>query len=234
MLEVKNISAYYEDAQALEDVSLQMPFNGITALLGPNAAGKSTTLRVISGLIPAKTGTITFNGQSVHKLTAQQRVRLGIVHVPEGRKLFGSLTVEENLILGGYTTRKDRKTQSRLDAIYDHFPRLAERRNQEAGLMSGGEQQMCAVGRGLMSEPKALMIDEMSLGLAPVIVTQMFSIVKDIAASGVGVLLVEQHVKNALEVADFATIIDGGISRVSGTAAELRESDIVRESYLGT
>lgn len=234
MLEVKNISAYYGDAQALEDVSLQMPFNGITALLGPNAAGKSTTLRVISGLIPAKTGTITFNGQSVHKLTAQQRVRLGIVHVPEGRKLFGSLTVEENLILGGYTTRKDRKTQSRLDAIYDHFPRLAERRNQEAGLMSGGEQQMCAVGRGLMSEPKALMIDEMSLGLAPVIVTQMFSIVKDIAASGVGVLLVEQHVKNALEVADFATIIDGGISRVSGTAAELRESDIVRESYLGT
>ena len=234
MLEVKNISAYYGDAQALEDVSLQMPFNGITALLGPNAAGKSTTLRVISGLIPAKTGTITFNGQSVHKLTAQQRVRLGIVHVPEGRKLFGSLTVEENLILGGYTKRKDRKTQSRLDGIYDHFPRLAERRNQEAGLMSGGEQQMCAVGRGLMSEPKALMIDEMSLGLAPVIVTQMFAIVKDIAASGVGVLLVEQHVKNALEVADFATIIDGGISRVSGTAAELRESDIVRESYLGT
>lgn len=233
MLEVKNISAYYGDAQALENVSLQMPFNGITALLGPNAAGKSTTLRVISGLIPARTGDIQFNGQSILKLSPQQRVQLGIVHVPEGRKLFGSLTVEENLILGGYTTRKDRKMQSRLDAIYDHFPRLAERRSQEAGLMSGGEQQMCAVGRGLMAEPKALLIDEMSLGLAPVIVTQMFSIVKDIAATGVGVLLVEQHVKNALEVADFATIIDGGYTRVSGTAAELRESDVVRESYLG-
>lgn len=233
MLEVKNISAYYGDAQALEDVSLQMPFNGITALLGPNAAGKSTTLRVISGLIPAKTGDIQFNGQSVLRLSPQQRVRLGIVHVPEGRKLFGSLTVEENLILGGYVTRKDSKMQSRLDAIYDHFPRLAERRNQEAGLMSGGEQQMCAVGRGLMAEPKALLIDEMSLGLAPVIVTQMFSIVRDIASTGVGVLLVEQHVKNALEVADFATIIDGGKTRVTGTAADLRESDLVRESYLG-
>ncbi|MDO2934686.1 ABC transporter ATP-binding protein [Paeniglutamicibacter sulfureus] len=233
MLEVKNISAYYGDAQALEDVSLQMPFNGITALLGPNAAGKSTTLRVISGLIPAKTGDIQFNGQSVLRLSPQQRVRLGIVHVPEGRKLFGSLTVEENLILGGYVTRKDSKMQSRLDAIYDHFPRLAERRNQEAGLMSGGEQQMCAVGRGLMAEPKALLIDEMSLGLAPVIVTQMFSIVRDIASTGVGVLLVEQHVKNALEVADFATIIDGGQTRVTGTAADLRESDLVRESYLG-
>ncbi|WP_411730482.1 ABC transporter ATP-binding protein [Paeniglutamicibacter sp.] len=233
MLEVKNISAYYGDAQALEDVSLQMPFNGITALLGPNAAGKSTTLRVISGLIPAKTGDIQFKGQSILRLSPQQRVRLGIVHVPEGRKLFGSLTVEENLILGGYVNRKDNKMQSRLDAIYDHFPRLAERRNQEAGLMSGGEQQMCAVGRGLMAEPKALMIDEMSLGLAPVIVTQMFAIVKDIASTGVGVLLVEQHVKNALEVADFATIIDGGQTRVSGTAADLRESDLVRESYLG-
>lgn len=233
MLEVKNISAYYGDAQALEDVSLTMPFSGVTALLGPNAAGKSTTLRVISGLIPAKTGDIQFNGQSILRLSPQQRVSLGIVHVPEGRKLFGSLTVEENLVLGGYIQRKDRKTQSRLDGIYDHFPRLAERRNQEAGLMSGGEQQMCAVGRGLMAEPKALMIDEMSLGLAPVIVTQMFGIVKDIASTGVGVLLVEQHVKNALEVADFATIIDGGQTRVTGTAADLRESDIVRESYLG-
>lgn len=233
MLEVKNISAYYGDAQALEDVSLSLPAHGVTAFLGPNAAGKSTTLRVVSGLIPAATGTIEFEGQDITKTPPQERVAMGIVHVPEGRRLFNTMTVEDNLILGGYSQRKDRKTTERLNEIYDHFPKLAERRKQEAGLMSGGEQQMCAVGRGLMANPKVLMIDEMSLGLAPVIVKQMFSIVRDIAATGMSVLLVEQHVKNALEVADFGTIIDGGVTRVSGSAAELRESDVVRESYLG-
>ncbi|CAN7480815.1 ABC transporter ATP-binding protein [Pseudarthrobacter oxydans] len=233
MLEVKNISAYYGDAQALEDVSLNLPAHGVTAFLGPNAAGKSTTLRVVSGLIPAATGTIEFEGRDITTTPPQERVAMGIVHVPEGRRLFNTMTVEDNLILGGYTRRKDRKTTERLNEIYDHFPKLAERRNQEAGLMSGGEQQMCAVGRGLMANPKVLMIDEMSLGLAPVIVKQMFAIVRDIAATGMSVLLVEQHVKNALEVADYATIIDGGITRVAGSAAELRESDVVRESYLG-
>lgn len=233
MLEVKNISAYYGDAQALEDVSLSLPAHGVTAFLGPNAAGKSTTLRVVSGLIPAATGTIEFEGRDITHTSPQERVSMGIVHVPEGRRLFNTMTVEDNLVLGGYTQRKDRKTAARLGEIYDHFPKLAERRNQEAGLMSGGEQQMCAVGRGMMAGPKVLMIDEMSLGLAPVIVKQMFAIVKDIAATGMSVLLVEQHVKNALEVADFGTIIDGGITRATGTAAELRTSDVVRESYLG-
>ncbi|MGP9783139.1 branched-chain amino acid ABC transporter ATP-binding protein [Arthrobacter sp. MYb224] len=233
MLEVMNISAYYGDAQALEDVTLSLPAHGVTAFLGPNAAGKSTTLRVVSGLIPAATGTIEFEGRDITGTSPQERVAMGIVHVPEGRRLFNTMTVEDNLILGGYTKRKDRKTAARLDEIYDHFPKLAERRKQEAGLMSGGEQQMCAVGRGMMAGPKVLMIDEMSLGLAPVIVKQMFAIVKGIAATGMSVLLVEQHVKNALEVADFGTIIDGGITRATGTAAELRESDVVRESYLG-
>ncbi|WOO96846.1 ABC transporter ATP-binding protein [Micrococcus terreus] len=234
MLEVKNISAFYGDAQALEDVSLGLTAHGVTALLGPNAAGKSTTLRVISGTVEARSGTVTFEGHDITTMHPADRVHEGIVHVPEGRRLFNSMTVEDNLILGGYSKRKDRKNSQKLNDVYDLFPRLAERRQQEAGLMSGGEQQMCAVGRGLMADPKVLMIDEMSLGLAPVIVSQMFGIVRDIADTGMTVLLVEQHVKNALDVADFATIIDGGRTRISGTAEEMRNSDIVRESYFGS
>lgn len=234
MLDVKNISAFYGDAQALEDVSLSLEANCVTALLGPNAAGKSTTLRVISGTVAAASGSVSLNGVDITTRPPAERVHQGIVHVPEGRRLFGSLTVEDNLILGGYSQRKDRRTNERLGRVYDLFPKLAERRKQESGLMSGGEQQMCAVGRGLMADPKILMIDEMSLGLAPVIVTQMFQIVRDIADTGMTVLLVEQHVKNALEAADFATIIDGGRTRISGSADELRNSDIVRESYFGS
>lgn len=233
MLEVRNVSAYYGDAQALEDVSLQLPDSGVVALLGPNAAGKSTTLRVISGIVPAATGSVSFNGRDINALTPQERVAMGIVHVPEGRKLFGTLSVEDNLILGGYPRRKDRKTIQRLEKVYDRFPKLKERRNQDAGLLSGGEQQMVAVGRGLMAEPKILMIDEMSLGLAPLIVTQMFDMVREIASEDMCVLLVEQHVQNALKVAASGIIIDGGKTRVSGTADELSESQLVRESYLG-
>lgn len=233
MLEVKNISSYYGDAQALEDVSLTLGKSGVVALLGPNAAGKSTTLRVISGILPAASGSIIFDGQNITKASPQARVDLGLVHVPEGRKLFGTLSVEDNLILGGYSRRKDRKTSARLDGVYDRFPTLRDRRDQDAGLLSGGEQQMVAMGRGLMSEPKVLMIDEMSLGLAPMVVKQMFSLVREIASADMCVLLVEQHVQNALAVADHGFIIDGGITRVSGTAQELMDSALVRESYLG-
>ncbi|WPU11062.1 ABC transporter ATP-binding protein [Pseudarthrobacter oxydans] len=233
MLEVKNISAFYGDAQALENVNLTLGKSGIVALLGPNAAGKSTTLRVISGIVPAASGTVHFEGEDITAASPQDRVGLGIVHVPEGRKLFGTLSVEDNLILGGYSRRKDRKTTARLDGIYDRFPRLRERRFQDAGLLSGGEQQMVAVGRGLMSEPKLLMIDEMSLGLAPMIVKQMFSLVQEIATGNMCVLLVEQHVQNALAVADHGFIIDGGVTRVSGPVHELLSSTLVRESYLG-
>lgn len=233
MLDVANICAFYGDAQALEDVSLHLESHAITALLGPNAAGKSTTLRVISGTVAASSGSVSLYGDDITNLRPADRVDRGVVHVPEGRRLFGSMSVEDNLILGGYSRRKDRQTGQRLEKVYGLFPRLAERRRQEAGLMSGGEQQMCAVGRGLMAEPQVLMIDEMSLGLAPVIVTQMFEIVRKIADSGTTVLLVEQHVKNALEIADYATIIDGGRTRVSGTAEELRNSDVVRDSYFG-
>ena len=233
MLEVQNISAYYGDAQAIEDVSLTLPDSGITAFLGPNAAGKSTTLRVISGLLKAANGKVIFNGEDITHAPAKRRVEMGIVQVPEGRKLFGSMSVEDNLLLGGFVSRGDGNSQARLDEVYHHFPRLLERRKQEAGLLSGGEQQMVAIGRGLMANPKVLMIDEMSLGLAPVIVEQMFALVRDIATENMSVLLVEQHVQNALEVAAHGTIIEGGHSRLSGTARELLDSDVVRESYFG-
>lgn len=233
MLKVKNISAYYGDAQALEDVSLAVSESGVVALLGPNAAGKSTTLRVISGILPAASGTVSFNGEDITAASPQERVEMGLVHVPEGRKLFGTLSVEDNLLLGGFSGRKDRKTGSRLERVYERFPKLKERRHQDAGVLSGGEQQMVAVGRGLMAQPKVLMIDEMSLGLAPLIVKQMFSLVQEIASEGVSVLIVEQHVQNALAVSHHGFIIEGGITRVSGTAQELMESALVRESYLG-
>lgn len=233
MLEVQHISAFYGDAQAIEDVSLTLPDSGITAFLGPNAAGKSTTLRVISGLLKAATGKIIFNGEDITNAPVRRRVELGIVQVPEGRKLFGSMSVEDNLLLGGFVSRGDGNAQSRLDEVYHHFPRLLERRKQEAGLLSGGEQQMVAIGRGLMANPKVLMIDEMSLGLAPVIVEQMFALVREIATADMTVLLVEQHVQNALEVSEHGTIIEGGQSRLSGTARELLDSDVVRESYFG-
>lgn len=233
MLEVQNISAYYGDAQAIEDVSLTLPDRGITAFLGPNAAGKTTTLRVISGLLKAASGKVLFNGEDITEASSKRRVEMGIVQVPEGRKLFGSMSVEDNLLLGGFVSHKDKKSQERLDYVYSHFPRLLERRKQEAGLLSGGEQQMVAIGRGLMANPKVLMIDEMSLGLAPVIVEQMFKLVTEIATGDMSVLLVEQHVQNALEVAARGTIIEGGKSRLDGTARELLDSDVVRESYFG-
>ncbi|WP_104081443.1 ABC transporter ATP-binding protein [Cryobacterium sp. Y11] len=233
MLKVEGLAAFYGESQALENVSFELPDNGVTALLGANAAGKTTTLRVVSGVLPARRGTVTFNGVNITKATPEERVRLGIVHVPEGRRLFGTLSVEENLLLGGYSKRKDGNSKERLDRIYSMLPKLAERRTQLAGTLSGGEQQMCAVGRGLMSEPTVLMIDEMSLGLAPVIVSQMFSFVKEIAARGVSVLLVEQQVQHALQAADRATIIDRGVTTHSGTSEEIRNDPKVREAYLG-
>lgn len=233
MLKVEGLAAYYGDFQALENVSFELPDSGVTALLGANAAGKTTSLRVISGVLPATAGTISLDGEDITQASSEERVRRGIVQVPEGRKLFGTLSVEENLLLGGFSRRKDGKSRERLDRIYSMLPKLAERRTQLAGSLSGGEQQMCAVGRGLMSDPSILMIDEMSLGLAPVIVTQMFGFVKDIAAEGVSVLLVEQHVQHALQAADRAIIMEKGVTTHSGTSEEIRNDPKVREAYLG-
>jgi branched-chain amino acid transport system ATP-binding protein len=234
MLKVNNLEAYYGDFQALEDVSLQLEDQGIVALLGANAAGKSTTLRVISGVLSARAGTIEFNGEDLTKVSPEGRASMGIAHVPEGRKLFGSLSVEENLMLGGYPARKDRKNAERLDQVYELLPKLKERAKQQSGSLSGGEQQMCAIGRGLMSNPKVLMIDEMSLGLAPVIVQQLFGFVKEISATGVAVLLVEQQVQHALKTADNAVVIEKGRTVYQGTAAETRKNDAIREAYLGS
>ena len=233
MLQVEGLVAYYGDFQALENVSFTLPDSGVTALLGANAAGKTTTLRVISGVLPARQGKITYNGEDITGLTSEARVQRGIVQVPEGRRLFATLSVEENLMLGGFQRRKDKKNKQRLDRVYAMLPRLEERRGQMAGSLSGGEQQMCAVGRGLMADPTVLMIDEMSLGLAPVIVSQMFSFVKEIAAEGVSVLLVEQQVQHALQAADEATIIEKGVTTHSGTSEEIRNDPKVREAHLG-
>lgn len=233
MLQVESLAAYYGEFQALEDVTFTLPDSGITALLGANAAGKTTTLRVISGVLPAREGKVTFNGEDITGLSSEARVQRGIVQVPEGRRLFATLSVEDNLLLGGFQRRKDKKSKQRLDRVYTMLPRLAERRGQLAGSLSGGEQQMCAVGRGLMADPSVLMIDEMSLGLAPVIVSQMFDFVKEIAAEGVSVLLVEQQVQHALQVADEATIIEKGVTTHSGTSEAIRNDPKVREAYLG-
>lgn len=233
MLKVENLEAYYGDFQALEDVSLEIPGKGVLALLGANAAGKTTTLRVISGVLPARSGKVFFEGEDISKVSAEKRAAMGIAHVPEGRKLFGTLTVEENLRLGGYPARKDKKTNERLDYVYNLLPRLKERMNQQSGTLSGGEQQMVAIGRGLMANPKLLMIDEMSLGLAPVIVKQLFAFVKDIAATGLAVLLVEQQVQHALDTADNAVIIEKGRDVYTGTAAETKANDSIRDAYLG-
>ena len=233
MLQVEGLVAYYGDFQALENVTFTLPDSGITALLGANGAGKTTTLRVISGVLPAREGKITFNGEDITGLSSEARVQRGIVQVPEGRRLFATLSVEENLMLGGYQRRKDKKNKARLDRVYTMLPRLAERRGQLAGSLSGGEQQMCAVGRGLMADPSVLMIDEMSLGLAPVIVTQMFEFVKEIATEGVSVLLVPPRVQHALQAANEATIIEKGVTTHSGTSDEIRNDPKVREAYLG-
>lgn len=233
MLQVRNLNAYYGEFQALEDVSLDLPDKGITALLGANAAGKTTTLRVISGVLPLRSGSVFHDGEDLSKESPAARVARGIVHVPEGRMLFGTLTVEENLLVGGYSKRKSKDYRKNLDRVYDMLPQLAERRSQMAGSLSGGEQQMCAVGRGLMAGPRILMIDEMSLGLAPVVVKQMFDFVRDIAQEGVSVLLVEQQVQHALHIADYAVIIEKGLMNRSGTAEELRNDPKIREAYLG-
>jgi len=233
MLQVRNLKAYYGEFQALEDVSLELPDHGVTALLGANAAGKTTTLRVISGVLPLRSGFVFHDGEDLSKKSPAARVARGIVHVPEGRMLFGTLTVEENLLVGGYSKRKSKDYRKNLDRVFDMLPQLAERRDQMAGSLSGGEQQMCAVGRGLMAEPRILMIDEMSLGLAPVVVKQMFDFVREIAREGVSVLLVEQQVQHALQVADCAVIIEKGMTTRSGTSEELRADPKIREAYLG-
>jgi branched-chain amino acid transport system ATP-binding protein len=233
VLEIENIDVFYGDLQALKGESLEVPEGNVVALLGPNGAGKTTTLRAISGLVPVRSGRITLDGKEIHSLSPPEVVDSGVAHVPEGRKLFGALSVRENLELGAYTPRARSSLSESLERVFALFPELKGRQGQLAGSLSGGEQQMCAIGRGLMAKPRLIMIDEMSLGLAPLIVQKMFDNVREIAESGVTVLLVEQHINRALELADRAYVLEEGSIALSGPADEMAENEHVRKLYLG-
>jgi len=233
VLELSSVRAGYGTFQALFDVSLQVRQGEAVAVIGPNGAGKTTLMRVVSGMIRPTAGAITMEGVDLVATRAHRIIELGMAHVPESRRLFAGMTVEENLKMGGFMAAARPKFRQRLDFVYELFPRLRERRRQRAGSMSGGEQQMCAIGRALMSEPRLLLLDEPSAGLAPVIVEMVFDLVKRIRAGGVTVLIVEQNVQQVLRVVDRAYLLKAGSIRASGPAAELLASDSIREAYLG-
>jgi len=233
VLRVENVSVYYRDVQALRDVSLGVLDGKVVGLLGPNAAGKSTTLRAISGMIKVRSGNILLDDRPIHNQPAYQIVEKGVIHIPEGRGLFSTLTVQENLELGAYTAQARKSLRDSLGKAFSLFPRLEERRQQMAGSLSGGEQQMCAIARGLMAKPRILMIDEMSLGLAPRLVQSMFEIVRQIAQSGFTVLLVEQQIHRTLRLADSAFILENGRTVLSGKTSELIDHEHVKRVYLG-
>jgi branched-chain amino acid transport system ATP-binding protein len=233
MLELTAVRAGYGSFQALFDVSLEVRGGEAVAVIGPNGAGKTTLMRVISGLIRPTAGSIVMEGADLLGTPAHKIVEIGIAHVPESRRLFPRMTVEENLRMGGFIPAARPKFRQRLDFVYELFPRLRERRRQLAGTMSGGEQQMCAIGRALMSEPKLLLLDEPSAGLAPLVVEQVFELVKRIRGMGLTVLIVEQNVQQVLRVVDRAYLLKTGSIRAGGAAADLLESDSIREAYLG-
>lgn len=231
MLKIENLSVNYGGIEAVRDISFEVPEGAIITLIGANGAGKSTTLRAIAGLLKPKSGSITYNGEELIGKPTDQIVSRGITLVPEGRRVFPDMTVLENLKIGAYL-RKDNLTED-IRWVYDLFPRLEERSWQAAGTLSGGEQQMLAVGRALMSKPKVIMMDEPSLGLAPIIVQGIFDIIKEINRQGVTVLLIEQNANMALKIADLAYVLETGNITMSGTGAELLANEKVREAYLG-
>jgi branched-chain amino acid transport system ATP-binding protein len=233
MLQAKKIQSGYGDIQVLWDVSFSVDMGEIVVILGANGSGKTTILRTISGIIPLWSGDILYEGKSIAKLSPAMRVELGIIQVPEGRKLFPDMTVEENLIVGSLSTHAKPKRKQNLEWCYELFPRLKERRKQMAGTLSGGEQQMCAIARGLMANPKILMLDEPSLGLAPIIVHNLFGIIKKINEEGVTILLVEQNVKQSLDISHKAYIIENGKIVKYGISAHLKEDPAIKEAYLG-
>jgi branched-chain amino acid transport system ATP-binding protein len=233
LLEVDSLEVAYGEVQVIWAISFTVARGEIVTLIGPNGAGKTTTLRAVSGLLTPRAGRIRFRGTDLAGRPAHEIVRRGVIQVPEGRKLWPRMTVEENLLLGAFAPRARGMARQRLDRVYALFPRLKARRRQLAGTLSGGEQQMCAIGRGLMSEPELLMFDEPSLGLAPLLVDELFARIADIAGGGVTILLVEQKVAHALEIADRGYILETGRTVLSGTGKELREDEYVQRSYLG-
>ena len=233
MLRLEGVDAFYGDLQALFGVSLEVPAGGIFALVGANAAGKSTTLRVISGLVAPRHGRVLFDGEDLARVPAARRVDLGIVQVPEGRRLFPFMTVTENLLLGAHTRRARTERHVTLSYVYRLFPVLQERAAQLAGSLSGGEQQMCAIGRALMARPKMLMLDEPTLGLAPVLVGRIFETVRTINTDGVTVLLVEQNVRQALTLATRACVLESGKLVLQGAGRQLLGDERLKRAYLG-
>jgi branched-chain amino acid transport system ATP-binding protein len=232
LLEVKDVRSGYGAVEILRGVGMQLHAGELVALLGSNGAGKTTLNNVLSGVLPAWTGQVHFDGQLLTGQSYTQVVRAGLIHVPEGRKIFPNLSVLENLQLGAYTRARARREQN-LETVLDTFPRLKERLSQLAGTMSGGEQQMLAIGRGMMAEPKLLILDEPSLGLSPLLVEELFGLIQKLRASGLTILLVEQNVGLSLEIADRAYVMENGSIRFSGTAQELLASDSLRQAYLG-
>jgi branched-chain amino acid transport system ATP-binding protein len=233
VLKVERIDVFYGDLQVLWDVSFEVNKGEIVVLLGANGAGKSTTLKTISSLLKPERGSISFEGARLDQVPAHQIIEFGVAHVPEGRRLFPEMTVEENLITGALKSEAKIKRNDTMKWVYELFPRLHERRKQNAGTLSGGEQQMLAVGRGLMSLPRLLMFDEPSLGLAPILVSEIFQMVKAINKEGVTVLLVEQNVKHTLAMCDRAYILENGRITMTGTSKELLNNDHIKQAYLG-
>ena len=231
MLKIENIDVYYGAIHAVKNVSFQVGEGEIVALIGANGAGKSTILKTISGLMHPRSGSITFCDQNITHTEAYKLLRTGLAHVPEGRRIFLEMTVQENLEMGAYI--KKSVSQEDLEMVFNYFPRLKERRKQIAGTLSGGEQQMLAMSRALMSHPKLMMLDETSMGLAPIIVDQVFGIIKELHKSGTTILLVEQNARKALQIADRAYVLETGSITLSGTGPELAKSDAVRKAYLG-
>ena len=233
MLEIKDINVYYGAIHALKGINLTVNDGELVSLVGANGAGKTTVLHTISGLLHASTGEILLDGKNLQKVPAHSIIEMGLAHVPEGRHIFSRMTVEENLRMGAYIIKDAKQINENLERVYHHFPRLKERIRQLGGTLSGGEQQMLATGRALMTNPKILLMDEPSMGLSPILVNEIFSIIEQLHASGITILLVEQNAKKALSVADRAYVLETGKISMSGPAKKLAEDDRVRKAYLG-
>ena len=233
MLKVTDLQVYYGVIQAIKGISFEVNEGEVIALIGANGAGKTTILHTITGLVEAKGGTVEFEGTNITKMPGHKIVTLGMAHVPEGRRVFAELTVLENLKLGAYTRKDKNEIEASLQTVYKRFPRLEERKNQLAGTLSGGEQQMLAMGRALMSRPKIILMDEPSMGLSPIFVNEIFDIIKEVSAGGTTVLLVEQNAKKALSIADRAYVLETGKIVLEGDAKELMNDESVKKAYLG-
>lgn len=233
MLKIENLEVNYGMIKAIKGVSFEVKQGEVIALIGANGAGKTTILHTITGLVAARSGSIIFEGHDLLKVPAHKIVEMGMAHVPEGRRIFQELTVYENLKLGAFILKDKKQIEKNLKYVYEHFPRLKERKNQIAGTLSGGEQQMLAMGRALMSNPKIILMDEPSMGLSPILVSEIFQIIKEVSADGTTVLLVEQNAKKALSIADRAYVLETGKIALSGDAKELMNDESIKKAYLG-